>query len=451
MSFVNSQRDLIKFALEYTMGRPVEMTQAVLKARAENQLITESDTQFDDGKKRRLHFNYYPPVCADNGAGNENICNTGTVLQPKQDFFEISQVTASAVYQLNPDDIRYMDNSYTFSQNARAQIMSVLPTVREKLDSAITALIVANVGLLPNGNASQLLPVLNKENGVVNPMGLWEIERAYRDSGYSNPYIVGGTDVFHWKKATAIGGLNANGQYIDKMVVPNLYYSGLVNTTFGSPSAEHIVSFDPQMLKFVTFSRNAGMFATDEISIDAIDEIYSRGSDNRLKGVMPDPVTGLIWDLNIHYDDCLNNGNGGWKFQWKLEWDIFFMPAKVCNKQGVNGIFHWTTCLQTVPECPTGSIIEPADSATYEFDTNGEITFPIIVQKVQVGGIISYPAEAESGVANIAGLRDLLNGIANGIVFSVSSTKLQYTGYAAVTVTLNGGLTGEEVMAFTEA
>lgn len=443
MSFALSQRDLIKFALNYTKGKPVELTQAILAARKANGMITEQDLKIADGKKRKLFINYYAPICADDGDGTESICDSGTKIEPKQAYFEISQRTASAVYTLNPSDIRLTDSGWTFSQHAVAQIGSVIPTVRENMNQQLATILVANVGLLPNGNGSQLLPVINKQDGVMNPMGLWEIERAYRDSGYgSNPYIVGGTDVFYWKKAVGIGGMNNSGQNVAQMGHGNLFYDSTVNTTFGDSTTEHVISFDPEMLKFVSFNRNAGIFATDKVSIEQIDTLYAQSSETILRGVWPDPVTGLLWDLNVHYDPCLNDDNGGWKFQIKLEWDLFFMPASVCNKQGVNSIYHWTTCVQLVETCETGSPITPASSATYAYDTSGNITYPYIAQKVEIdingSTITAYP---NTSLANITALKNLLNDIANGVTFTVSGTELRYTGYSAITVQLNDTLT----------
>lgn len=442
MSFALSQRDVIKFALNYTKGKPVELTQAILAARKANGLIQETDFAEQRGKKRKLFINYYAPDCTDEGTGTENLCDAGEKQEPKQAYFEISQTTASKVKTLDPRDIRLTDSGWTFSQHAVAQIASLIPTLREKMNNQIAALMVANVGLLPNGNGSQLLPILNKENGVVNPMGLWEIERAYRDSGYSNPYIVGGTDVFHWKKAVGIGGMNNSGQNVAQMGHENLFYDAAVNTTFGDATTEHVISFDPEMVKFVSFNRNAGIFATDKISIEQIDSVYAQGSENLLRGVWTDPVTGLIWDLNAYYDPCGNSNNGEWNFQLKLEWDLFFMPAAVCNKQGVNGIYHWTTCVQLVQECETGSPITPASSATYAYDTSGNITYPYIAQKVEIdingSTITAYP---NTSLANITALKNMLNDIANGVTFTVSGTELQYTGYSAITVQLNDTLT----------
>lgn len=431
MSFKNAMQATQKSILQYArQGRPYEVLAAVLAARQFNTSITETDLQSEEGKKRQLKVNYYPPVCSDNGTGSENICDAGTVIEPKQEYFEIKRTTASAVYQLNRDDIRYIDGNYTFSDHARAAINAALPAVRRKLAIDVANLLVANSGLLPDGNTKRLLPFLDKENGVINPMGLWEIERTYNDGGFSNPFIVGGTDVFHWRKAVEIGGVNEKGQNVSQLGRSNAYYDNLINDAFGDATTEHILSFDPQSLKFVSFNRNAGIFATDLQKIEAIDAIYQRGGTDYIEGVMADPLTGLLWDLNVNYDKC----NYRWTFQWKLEWDIFFMPPAVCNLAGVNGIFHFTTCAPLQVECPTGTAITAPASHTYDWDTNSVVTYPLYVHELDIAGQTTYPNVT---VANIGELQNIFNDNVNGYVFTTSGTNIRYTGYAAISGHLN--------------
>ena len=95
--------------------------------------------------------------------------------------------------------------------------------------------------------------------------------------------------------------------------------------------------------------------------------IRDSGGTDYIEGVMADPLTGLLWDLNVNYDKC----NYRWTFQWKLEWDIFVMPPAVCDIPGVNGIFHFTTCPAVQYTCPDGGTpATPASSHTYEWNTN---------------------------------------------------------------------------------
>lgn len=442
MSFKNAMQATQKSILQYAkQGRPYEVLAAVLAARQYNTTIMETDLQSEAGKKRQLKINYYAPICNDNGTGTESLCNAGTVVEPKQVFFELKRTTASAVYQLNRDDVRYVDGAYTFSDHAKAAINAALPAVRRKLALEVANLLVSGVGLLPDGNGSRMLPFMDKENGTVNPMGLWEIERIYRDAGLSNPFVVGGTDVFHWRKAVEIGGVNDKGQDISQLGRSNAYYDSLVNDAFNDADSEHIISFDPQMLKFVSFNRNAGIFATDLQNIDAIDAIYQRGGTDYIEGVMADPLTGLLWDLNVNYDKC----NYRWTFQWKLEWDIFVMPPTVCGISGMNGIFHFTTCPAVQYTCPTSGTPEtPAASDTYEWDTTGNVTYPLYVHKLELGGQTSHP---DVTVANITELKNLFNDSVNGYVFSVSGTKLTYTGYS----TLGGEINDTTNVSFTAA
>jgi hypothetical protein len=427
MSFKNAMQATQKSILQYAkQGRPYEVLAAVLAARQFNTTIIDTDLQSEEGKKRQLKINYYAPICTDNGVGNESLCNAGTVVAPKQVFFEVGRTTASAVYQLNRDDVRYVDGAYTFSDHAKAAINAALPAVRRKLATEVASLLVSNIGLLPDGNTTRMLPFLDKENGTVNPMGLWEIERTYRDAGFSNPFIVGGTDVFHWRKAVEIGGVNDKGQNISQLGRSNAYYDSLINDAFGDATKEHVIAFDPQMLKFVSFSRNAGIFATELNNIDAIDTIYQRGGTDYVEGVMADPLTGLLWDLSINYDKC----NYRWTFQWKLEWDIFFMPPNVCNLPGVNGVTHYTTCAPVQYTCPTDGTPEaPAESSVYEFETDVVIGYPLYVHKLEIGGQTSMPGTT---VANISELKNLFNDNSTGYIFGVSGTKITYTGYSGL-------------------
>ncbi len=436
MGFLGAFRYIQKNVFDYTLDTKrygVELARAIINARQFNDIITEQDLRAEAGKKRQLKINIIPPICDDDGECTDTVCGAGTVVQPMQEYFDISQCTASAVYQLNKDDIRLIDGEYSFSQYAMSMIRAALPTVREKLASEMAALLVANVGLLPNGNTEQLLPVIDKTNGVVNPMGMWQIQRAYYDSGYTNPFIVGGSDVFFWQQAVGVGGLNAQGQYINQLNVQNLYYDPIINDTFGDTTTEHVISFDPKMLKFVSFNRNAGIFATDRMSIEDLDALYQRGPTDYIHGVIADPLLGLLWDLDVKYDDCEKR----WTFQWRLEWDIFFMSPRICNIQGLNSIFHWTTCVQLQPTCETGSPITGPTSSTFAAETSGEITFPAIVQKLQIGNTVVFPPYGEGDVANITALKNLLNASQGGIVFSVSGTELRYTGYSGITVTIN--------------
>ena len=441
MSFLNAGREQARFILNRVKGKPEEGLQALLAARRLNSSISETDLQYGPGKKRQLKTSYYAPICTDNGTCNPNFCDPGVVVEPMQDIQSINRCTASAVYQLNRDDIRLVDGEYNFSEHAKQIIAAALPTVRGKLAAEAMAVLYANAGVTPEGNATRNLPMVDKTNGAVNPMGMWEIERAYRDTGYSDPFIVGGSAVWDWIKATGVGAVNSNGVDVARLGATNMYYDTRINTVAGDPTREHVISFDPQMLKFVSFSRNAGIFATDIQSLD-LERIYQTGGTDYVHGAFVDPMTGLIWDLNINYDKC----NFRWTFYLQLEWDILFMPPMVCNIQGINGIFAWTTCPVPVYNCDEYSALTPVNTSTFAYDTSGEITFPMYIAKLTIGGQTTMPG---ADVANVAALAAMFNANHNGITFSAVGTELRYTGYAGISFTINEGLSSEVEGTFT--
>jgi hypothetical protein len=86
-------------------------------------------------------------------------------------------------------------------------------------------------------------------------------------------------------------------------------------------------------------------------------------------------------------------------------------------------------------ECPEGGTPEePADSDTFDWDTNGVLTFPLYVYQLDVAGQVTHPNVT---VANITQLKDLFNDSVNGYVFVVSGTKLRYTGYSGTSGHIN--------------
>lgn len=441
MSFVNAGRETQKFILNYSKDtKPFELLQAVLAARALNGSIQE--TEFTEaprnGKKRKVKVSYIAPICNDTEELNDTVCGSGRVVEPIQDWFEITRTTASDIYQLNAGDIRNIDGEFQFSQYAKEMIRAAMPQVRTRLQNAIAALLVANDGLQPDGNTLRLLPWVDKSNGVPNPMGLWEIERIYRDAGLAAPFVIGGSDAFYWRKAVPIGGVADNGLNVAQMGRTNVYYDSVINTTYADTNYEHVLTFDPNLLKFVSYSENAGQFATTATSVETMDAMYSGAAIDFLKGALVDPVTGLLWDLNIDFDKTANDCQGAWKFQWKLRWDIIFMPPQVCNIQGLNGIMHFTTCAPKQVTCPSGSLITPASTDNWDFETSGVVTFPYNIYKFQLAGQTNILGTPEN-VADLDALVAFFNANYNGITFAKSGTKIRYVGYNAISGSLNDG------------
>lgn len=446
MSWGNAFRYLQKNLFDYTLDtKNINTLLAVLEARRDNTDITVGDLVVEAGKARPLKINYFAPICDDDGDCDTNICDTGTSVAPVQDWFEITQCTASAVYQLNKEDIRNVDGNYTFSDNAISVIKAALPTIREKLSTDVATLLVGETGVLPDGNTSMSVPIMDPTTGGMAPQGFWTIQQQYTDSGYISkmPYIIGGTQVFNWQKASDIAGMQTNaGLDFGKLrPVGNLYYDKLIGQIYGDTTSESIIAFSPDMLKFVSYSKNAGIFATDVNNVTAIDAMYQRGYPTLVNGGFVDPRTGLLWDLDIIFEPCGPDNQPIWKFQLRLNWDIFFMPPRICNIQGLNSIFHFTTCLPQQPACGDNPYPSAASATLRTADASG-LSYPLIIQSLQIGNIVTVNIPNEPiSLANIGELVALLNESQGNITFDASGNNLRYTGYSDIDVIINGTTT----------
>lgn len=443
MSFINSgSTQLIQqFVDRYgNLGRNYSVFDFVLQTSQANNKITLDPNTFlkAPGKKRRVIVNYFPVQCDVLGDCDAGICDTGQKVEPKQQIFDITKCIASKVFSIDKNDIRLTDNgNWDFNGTALAIIASALPTLRREHAKALTTYLYDLAGVFPNGVGNKRVSVTNPATGVINPMGKLQIEREYLDAGFMSPNIYGGAEVYNWQNMTRIAGLNASGQNLAMTNTDNTWYDdGLSDLILDDETnGGHILSIAPETFKYVWYSENAGIFATDLASIEGLGMLYRRGIDGFIEGTLVDPETGIVWDLTITYDKC----DQEWNFQLKHHYDLFVLPDIACNAQGVNGIFHWRTCPQVIAACPSGDTPSPA-VAEIEYDwTPGDI-FPLYVSSMNLGGVITQPM---TNVADISALATLFtnNYQGDGTVFSVSGSDIIYDGYVAITGNINGDTT----------
>jgi hypothetical protein len=387
------------------------------------------------GKLRQVRINYFPIQCDTEGSCTGNLCDDGEVIEPAQTMFNITRCTASKVYKIQKDDIRFTDNDgWTFTGVALEIIGSILPDMRRNLAIDWLTYAYTLVGIHRDGNLTHRISPVNQGNGVVNAKGLLEIRKEYVDGGFQPPYVLGGDDIYWLQEMTKIGGLNAQGQQINRVDTANTYYDDGLSDIILDDTANggHILSITPDAFKYVFYSENAGIFRSDMTSINDIGMLYSRGTNGFIEGVLVDPVTNILWDLDVNYDKC----NKYWTVKLTHHWDFFVMPSVACNIQGVNGLMHWRTCPEVLLPCPTGDPMpSPASSHTYSWTPT--TAYPFFAHSSQIGQIQNQPN------ANITSLDDLVamfNDNGGGVVFTKSGSSIHYTGYSAISGNINGDI-----------
>lgn len=398
---------------------------AILGAARLNKTITAQDFGKESGKKRKLKVNYLPPVCNDDGTCSDDVCNPGEKQEPEQVYFTLSQCTASKVLTISQDDMRELDDIGA-NEWVLAQLNSRWAAVRRKLEVQLTAILLANRGVLPDGNATRLINLLDPTTGRVRPDGIFDLERAYIDSELNPPYVIGSAPVYNIKRMLQIGTGNNDGQDIGKVETNNWFYDKNINGAVGN-SAENLIAFDPQLIKFIAWNWNMGRFATDLKDLKP-EQMFQSGP-NWLKSTITDPATGLLWDLKVIYNECTES----WNFQFKLTWDLFTLPMNVCGIQGLNGIMSFTTCAPAAPSCPEDGVVSGSVIAakTYQYDPT--IAYPVIVNDFTLNGNHYRP---QVTLANDADMLAMFNAHSGG-GFTQSGNYIQYHGYSAISGMIN--------------
>lgn len=425
MSFIRAHQSIQKSIWMYAKSDYVGgLLRAILAAARLNNTIRAQDFGTEAGKKRSLKINYLPPTCDDNGS-NTNICEPGEAPEPSQVYFTLNQKVSSKVLTINQEDLRNLDDIGA-NEYALALLNQRLQAVRKKLEIGLMAVMIANKGVLPDGSSSKQIALVDPVTGKLRPSGIWDVERAYLDAELSSPFVVGSAPVYNVEKLMGIGTGNDDGQDIGKLSTPNWYYEKYLNGAIGNDS-ENLIAFDPQLIKFIAFNNNVGRFATDLKGLQP-ETMFQQGPD-WLFSTIPDPATGLLWDLDVVFDKC----NKQWNFQWHLNWDLFTLPMNVCGIQGLNGIMQFTTCPPAPVSCPENGVIsgKPIASRTFKYDPS--FNYPLIVNEFTLNGNNIRPRIT---LASDDDLTAMFNQFGNG-VFSNAGTVINYTGYSAISGKIN--------------
>lgn len=432
----NANVPMHKFVANYSKTtRSYNTIEAIVEASAKNKKIrVEPDLGTEGGKLRGLKITMYPAVCGNReGSPTADICQPGEKIQPRNEYLQLTQTTASEVMTLTMDDVRKSDDGgYNFSDHAKEYIAAQMPEFRKMLANKMLAYLIPHIGLLPGGQTSMRVPFADTTKGAANYAGPTYVDQVFEDTGFTNRTILAGSsEVFAYinhVKRVAGDADNLQGQMPGMFPTDNMYYDAIVNAAFGD-GGQHIIAFDPDAFKFVTWSENAGIFATTPGNLEAMDFIFRNVQGNLVKGILVDPVTGLVYDLNMKFDECTET----WNVQYKLKWDIFYFDGLTCNDYNENGIFHFTTCMPKIAPCPDGDNM-PTPVAPSTFSWTFPAT-PTYVDYVQIG---NRQVRVQATVTTLADWLAILNAAGIG-TFTGATTAVHYVGYQAPSGTYNNG------------
>lgn len=453
--WLNSGREIAKFmAMDYNTPR-MEVIDAVITSSALNNMLMPTDFEWDAGMLRRVKVSYYPQECdtvADDCSNT--ICDTGDVASPIQQWYTLDKCIQTKTKRLLPNDVRYVDGGWSFTRHALEQMRASIGALIKQWATDITTDILANKGLHIDGSEFGVrVNLVQTTDGLITPIGITAISEEFARGAYVDPFIIGSSQVFQFRKFFGMAAVNTTlGQDFTKAGIPNLYFDVNLDTIKGKQPGdpETIIAYDPRALKLITFAENAGRWATDLQSLngDALDRMFKNGNESVLLGSFVIPGYPVIFDLDVHHKICVDNSKTG-AFDWKLRllYDIFYTPVQTCNAQGVTGIFEYETCPAVIAACPSGDdpAPSPAPVSSVRSWTPGDI-LPLLVSNITLTNAsgASFNDEPNTSVASLAELATLMGAVYNGqYIFSVDGSDIKYTGYSAISGTINVG--GDEI------
>lgn len=445
--FLNSGREFQKFIMDREYNTPEqEVIIAMINASAENNVLMADEFRYEQGMLREVKISYYPQRCdvvADDC--NNNICEAGEVASPVQQWYKLSKCIQTKPQRLYPNDVRYIDGGWSFTRNALEQILASVGALVKELATRLTTDLLAHKGVHQGGSEyGTRINLVNTTDGMITPIGMNTIMKEFAYLAYRNPYIVGSGQVFTYRNFFNIATENTFlGQDFRKAAIPNMYFDTNLDTITATEPGdpETIIAFDPRAVKFITFSQNAGRWATDITSLtpDNMDRMFKNGNESVLLGAFKIPNYPLVFDLDVHKKVCVEDPySKTGAFDWRLQllYDVFYTPIESCNEQGINGIFQYLTCPTVLPACPTGDEPSPNPVATTYAWTPGDI-LPLLISDITINGQTNYPNQQTTTLAQLATLLGAAYG--GDYIFTVNGSDIEYTGFKALTGSMNNG------------
>lgn len=442
MSYLNQAHRIQLYANGITpTTRVPEVLKYILAASAANSSINLSNATFlkSQGKKRTVQVNTWDLLCDVEGTCGVGLCTDGEKVEPREFTFDITQCTATKKFKLAIEDFRSLDSDeWDVTTIARLIVEKAMPAARQQLAVDMLTYLLTKVGVHNDGTQyGDKITLVNPMTGAINPSGMLDILREYDDVGFSggvNPYLLGGgKEVFDILRLLPRAGMNEAGVDTGADFIPNLWYDqgALAKLLNDLANGNHILAIDPRVIKYVSYSENAGIFRTDLDSIDDIYKLFSgRQGHDFILGTFTDPQTGIIWDLYVNFEKCTQD----WDFHLEHKWDILPFPVE-CATPGYTGITRWRTCPEVKAPCATGlSPVSPVAATTYSA-TPVLADVPTISQSV-IGGVANSQITPVA-ISTVDDLVAYMNANYTTPVFVKNGSNIEYSGYAAMTATFN--------------
>jgi len=298
------------------------------------------------GKRKCVEVNWIQKFCE--ATINESItddCSTGTETPP---FCEVTNIT----HELETDNMVFDEDNMRrlcgpLAVTDEMWIASVMNAQFNSLlvywDKLVLNAVLNNIGTFMDGDTIKAIQLFNTAaTDMIGPRtrAIANIQDEFDQAALSGkPNIIGAGEVNKWAQMIDFGTPNAAGQNVAQIASGfNFFYDRFVTGVFGP--AEFLV-LNPGSAQLLTWQKYVGK--------------YAKKSPTFEHGTIVDPMTGIRFDLKVHYNDC----NDTYYTKLQQNWEFFVIPddgdASCADHYGVNGIFNYEVC-DDITECTDYSV-----------------------------------------------------------------------------------------------
>lgn len=303
--------------------------------------------QLDSGKGKRkcVTLNWYHRMCesAINASCTDD-CSTGEDSVPYCEDVEVTNCYEAA-QNFDEDDMRRI--CAPLGERDQDWIASILNgmfnSMNVYLDKLVLAQVLANVGTFMDGSTIKAIQLFNTiNNDAVGPRtrAVANIIDEFDQAGLlGTPTLIGANEVNKFVRMITYGTGNAAGQDVGALANEfNFFYDRFLEGVFGPAE---FIAIAPGVAQLLFWHRYVGD--------------YQKVSPSFEHSTLADPVTGMVYDYKMHYDDCTDTYN----MKLQLNWEFFVIPddsnPSCVDDYGVNGIFNYESC-DDIEECEGASV-----------------------------------------------------------------------------------------------
>jgi len=299
-----------------------------------------------NGKRKCVELNWIQKFCE--ATMNESItgdCSSGTETPPFCEDINITKELETDNMTFDEDNMRRL--CYPLGETDEIWMAGVMNAQFNAFntywDKLVIAEILANVGTFMDGETIKAIQLFNTVNSdAIGPRtrALANIQDEFDQAAlFGKPNFIGAGEVNKWAQMIDYGTPNAAGQNVAQMAAGfNFFYDRFVEGIFG---ANEFVVMAPGAAQLLTWNKYVGSYAKKSATFE--------------HGTIVDPVTGLKYDLKLHYDDC----DDTYYIKLQQNWELFVLPdegdASCADHYGVNGILNYEAC-DDITECTDYSV-----------------------------------------------------------------------------------------------